>query len=225
MDLHLLGNVTWHALSGPHAHLADGGDRARRYSRGLPALAAFADPQRPDFEAMASLFDVGELVFLGGTGARLPAGWQCDFEMPALQMVWNGQPRAETAADVVNLSATHIDAMVDLVQRTGPGPFGARNLEMGDYVGTFENGELVSMAGERMAAGKLREISAVCTSPKAQGRGYARRLMHELIRRQTARGETPFLHVASFNTRAVDIYRRMGFRLYQETILRILCHT
>ena len=40
------------------------------------------------------------------------------------------------------------------------------------------------MAGERMHAGTLREISGVCTHPDFQGRGLARRLMRKLVRRQ-----------------------------------------
>jgi predicted GNAT family acetyltransferase len=58
------------------------------------------------------------------------------------------------------------------------------------------------MAGERMAAPGLHEISGVCTHPAHQGRGYARWLMLKLIRRQLLRGETPFLHVMRANEAA-----------------------
>lgn len=36
--------------------------------------------------------------------------------------------------------------------------------------------------------------------------------MKELLRRINARGEQAFLHVRTGNTRAVELYRRMGFR-------------
>ena len=78
------------------------------------------------------------------------------------------------------------------------------------------------MAGERMHAGSLREISGVCTHPGFQGRGLARRLMMKLIRRQRLRGETPFLHVMSGNAGARALYERMGFRLYRESVVRVI---
>jgi len=62
----------------------------------------------------------------------------------------------------------------------------------------------------------------VCTHPDAQGRGLARRLMAKLIRRQMQRGETPFLHVMRDNARARALYERMGFRVYRESVVRVL---
>ena len=71
-------------------------------------------------------------------------------------------------------------------------------------------------------AGAFREISGVCTHPERQGRGWARRLVMELVRRQLRRGETPFLHVMSANTVAHDLYARMGFRDYREVVVRVI---
>jgi predicted GNAT family acetyltransferase len=85
--------------------------------------------------------------------------------------------------------------MVDLVTVTQPGPFGARIGELGEYYGVFESRRLVAMAGEPFEAGALREISGVCTHPDFQGRGYARRLVAKLIRRQMQRDRMPFLHI------------------------------
>ena len=78
------------------------------------------------------------------------------------------------------------------------------------------------MAGERMHAGPLREISGVCTHPEVQGRGHARRLIQQLIRRQMQRGETPFLHVMRHNAGAVRLYERMGFSIVKESIVRMI---
>jgi predicted GNAT family acetyltransferase len=81
---------------------------------------------------------------------------------------------------------------------------------------------MISMAGERLFAGNLREISAVCTHPEFQGRGFARRLMKKLIRLELQRGELPVLHVMRSNAIAHGLYKKMGFRDYKETILRVL---
>jgi FR47-like protein len=43
-------------------------------------------------------------------------------------------------------------------------------------------------------------------------KGYAARLMTEVMRRIRERGETPILHVRSDNARAIAIYQRLGFR-------------
>jgi predicted GNAT family acetyltransferase len=57
-----------------------------------------------------------------------------------------------------------------------------------------------------------REISTVGTLPGHTGHGYATALVGELARRIRAGGEVPFLTVRVDNTRAIAIYRRVGFR-------------
>lgn len=224
MSLALLDNIVWHSLSGPHAHLASGTASARRYARGLGPLAGFADRERPDVDALSPWCDPGEHIYCSGWPGNAPAGWRVDAEVTAEQMVWNGDlPQDDGELRTLALGAGHVDAMLELVARTQPGPFGTRTIELGEYFGVFDGGALVAMAGERMAAGHLREISGVCTHPDAQGRGLARRLMHKLIRRQMLRGLTPFLHVMQFNTRALELYRRMGFHTHQQSVLRVLC--
>ena len=111
---------------------------------------------------------------------------------------------------------------LELAALTRPGPFGPRTIELGEYFGCFEGERLVAMAGERMHAGTLREISGVCTHPDFQGRGLARRLMAKLVRRQMQRGETPFLHVMRGNARARRLYARMGFRARRESVVRVI---
>jgi predicted GNAT family acetyltransferase len=115
--------------------------------------------------------------------------------------------------------------MLALVALTQPGPFGERTVELGEYWGVLEDGRLVAMAGERMEAGTLKEISGVCTHPAFQGRGYARRLMHRLIRLQLARGQTPFLHVMKGNDAARALYARMGFRHHGDIAVRVVSRT
>jgi len=60
--------------------------------------------------------------------------------------------------------------------------------------------------------------------PGHEGRGYATAIMRALIDRIHARGERPFLTVRTDNPRAVELYRRLGFKertlLYSHTIRR-----
>jgi predicted GNAT family acetyltransferase len=101
--------------------------------------------------------------------------------------------------------------MMELTALTKPGPFGRRTHELGTYLGIRRDGKLIAMAGERMKIPGYTEVSAVCTHPRHTGHGYARILMTEIMRRILGRGETPFLHVREDNTRAIELYRRLGF--------------
>src|SRR4029453_13512601 len=129
-------------------------------------------------------------------------------------------PEREEAPDAVPLAPAHAQQAFDLAMLTKPGPFGPRTIELGDYFGVFDGDRLVAMAGERMHAGTLREISGVCTHPDLQGRGIASRLMRKLVRRQLARRETPFLHVMRDNAVERGLYERMGFAVYRACVVR-----
>jgi predicted GNAT family acetyltransferase len=138
-------------------------------------------------------------------------------------MVWEaGTPAPDPAATFVRLGADDVPQMLELVALTQPGPFGPRSIELGEYFGCFSGPRLVAMAGERMRAGTLHEISAVCTHPEFQGRGLGRRLVELLLRRETQRDEVPFLHVMRDNVNAQRMYQRMGFRRHQERVVRVI---
>ena len=109
-----------------------------------------------------------------------------------------------------------------LAALTKPGPFGPRTIELGEYFGFFDGDRLMAMAGERMAAWTLHEISGVCTHPDYQGRGLARRLMLKVVLRQMKRGQTSFLHVMRANDIARGLYERMGFGVYLESVVRVV---
>jgi ribosomal protein S18 acetylase RimI-like enzyme len=219
---HLLDNIVWHTLSGPHACFASGTGGARRYAPGFSPIVGFADPQRPDFASLRECCSPGERFYCDGWSGPVPGDWQLEAETAMFKMVWSGPAPDDGAPDAARLDASHAAQALALAALTRPGPFGPRTIELGDYFGIFEGDRLVAMAGERMHAATLREVSGVCTHPDRQGRGLARRLMHELLRRQLARGETPFLHVMRENTGAFRLYEAMGFRVYRESVVRVV---
>ena len=225
-DLALLDNIMWNALSGPQAKFSAGGATARRYALGFSPIVGFADPLRPDFAALADHCAPDEHFYCDGWSGAAPAGWRIDTEATMFKMVWDGEMPAEDAApEALALGPQHVDEALALATLTRPGPFGPRTIELGEYFGCFVDGRLIAMAGERMQAGTLREISGVCTDPAFQGRGLARRLMLKLVRRQMLRGETPFLHVMRANEGARALYARMGFRDFRETVVRVVSRT
>ncbi|MEO8805924.1 MAG: GNAT family N-acetyltransferase [Burkholderiaceae bacterium] len=219
----LLDNIVWHALSGAQVLHATGTDDARRYAPGFSPIVGFPNLVRPRFDALLPYCAPGEHFYCADWSGPAPDGWQIDSESTMFRMVWGaGLPAAEEAPDAVRLGPEHALQAVELAALTQPGPFGPRTIELGDYFGCFEGGRLIAMAGERMHAGTLREVSGVCTHPEHQGGGLARRLMLKLIRREVQRGETPFLHVMRANTGARSLYTRMGFREHCETAIRVV---
>jgi len=220
---HLLDNITWHTLCGPHAKYAAGTDDACRYAQGYSPIVGFADVEHPDFAALARCCELGEHFYCDGWSGAAPAGWHVDAESTMFKMLWDAaMPTTDEAPEAVMLGPEHASQALELATLTRPGPFGPKTIELGEYFGCFEDQRLVAMAGERMHAGTLREISGVCTHPDFQGRGLARRLIAKLIRRQMQRNETPFLHVMRDNSSARRLYERMGFRVYRETVVRVV---
>jgi GNAT superfamily N-acetyltransferase len=219
----LLDNIMWNCLSGPHLRFATGHGGVRRYAAGFSPIVGFATPHEPDFETLSNYCAAGERFYCDIWNGAAPAGWQIEREAPMLKMVWEGPcPETDAAPDAVTLEARHFPQALELAIQRNPGPFGPRTPELGTYFGFFEEGRLIAMAGERMCAGNLREISAVCTHPDFLGRGLAKRLSLKLVREQMLRGEVPFLHVIATNTVARNLYEKLGFRNRVETLLRVI---
>jgi ribosomal protein S18 acetylase RimI-like enzyme len=219
----LLDNVFWHSLAGHHARYAVGAVDARRYAPGISPIAGFASTEHPNLEALAAYCEPGEHFYCADWTGPMHPGWHLVEESTMFRMVWDApMPAADEFPNATRLGQQHAPAALELATLTRPGPFGLGTLQLGEYFGHFVGTRLVAMAGERMYAGRYREISGVCTHPDFQGRGLAGRLMTKLIRRQVMREEIPFLHVMRSNERACQLYERMGFRHYSETRVRVI---
>ena len=220
----LLDNIVWHTLTGPQARFAAGEGDVRRYASGFSPIVGFADPDRPEFGALERCCEPGEHFYCERWSGTAPPGWQVEHESTMFKMVWSGgMPPADDGLRAADLGPEHAERALELATLARPGPFGIRTIELGEYLGCVDDDDrLIAMAGERMQAGALREISGVCTHPDHQGRGLARRLMLELVRRELRRGELPFLHVMRDNAIARGLYARMGFREYEEVVVRVI---
>jgi predicted GNAT family acetyltransferase len=216
-----LDNPIWSCLTTRHAHLASGGARVRRYHASISPIGALSGDGSDPAADLESVVGAGDdfAVFAPSVPA-LRSNWETLFASRLLQMV-----RADRSllpdgdVEVVSLDAKDVPDMLALVALTKPGPFRLRTVELGNYIGIREGGRLVAMAGERLWVGDFREVSAICTHPDVQGRGYARVLMGRVINRMLHAGETPFLHVEWTNKRAIDLYRALGFATRTEFAL------
>ena len=212
---HPLDHVAWSSLTGPHAALANGAGRARRYRAELSPFAALA-PERDGraWDDLRAAVAAGETIVVFGdtplTGA-LPAGWEMAGEGAGVQMTATDAVLGTPDPEAVALGAGDVPEMLALVARTKPGPFTARTRELGTYLGLRRDGRLVAMAGERMHPAGWTEISAVCTDPEVRGQGLAARLVLAVAHGVRARDETPFLHAAASNTSAIGLYGALGF--------------
>src|SRR5471032_1079419 len=218
----LLDHIFWHTLTGAHARHADGSGGARRYTQGFSPIVAFADPDRPDFAALAAVCAPGEPFYCDSWHGAAPPGWKIDAESTMFRMVWSGaMPAADPAPEARPLGPQHAAQALELALLCKPGPFGLRTIELGDYFGYFDGERLMAMAGERLRAPGLCEISGVCTHTDYQGRGLAKKLILKLVRRNLQRGDRYFLHVMRSND-AHQLYLRMGFEDYLESVVRVI---
>lgn len=214
---HPLDNVIWNALTSRQTEFAEGYGQARRFMREVTLLAAFLEPTPQGYDDLARVAGPGGTVGLFLDEAyEARAGWEFIAGAPLLQMIFEkdevSSDRASGKVEVVELGKADSPEMIELTTLTKPGPFGTRTHELGTYLGIRREGKLVAMAGERLKVPGHTEVSAVCTHPDHTGKGYARVLMSEVMRGIVDRGETPFLHSRGDNTRAIELYKLLGFR-------------
>ena len=221
-----LDRPIWTALTTRQAHLGQGDALARRYHADVAPFAALSSETPAAYEALRQLLQPHEqaallsLAPLDGTEALRVENVGTIHQMVATRAV------AGTADDlgVIRLDSADSAEMLDLAQRTKPGPFGKRTHEMGRYIGVRDQGRLIAMAGERMRIDGYVEISAVCVDDSWRGKGLAGRLIDILRNEIGQRGETPFLHVFSHNTTAIRLYERLGFELRRAFVLSRVGH-
>ena len=212
----VLDNPARASLLGPHAHFAEGLGDVLRYPADVSPFVALPDePDEQTWRDVAALLGPGAVVPVTGLTSSPPAHWETVGSGAGVQLVDDGVAAAPDA-EAVRLGPDDVPEMLALVDRTKPGPFLPRTVELGTYLGIRRGGELVAMAGERLHPPGWTEISAVCTADGHRGQGLATRLVLAVAHGIRARGETPFMHASATNTGAIRLYRSLGFRLRRE---------
>lgn len=223
----LLDNPIWSALTTDHAHLALGGDLARRYPADIGPLSGTPAQSEASYHALRPLAGPGGLVGLFlAEEPRLPDGWmqvrggmldQMVAEAPELfHSELNGR------AQMRHLTPADAPAMVALAELTNPGPFRLRTIELGAFFGIVDGDRLLAMAGQRLRFPGFVEVSGVCTHPDARGRGYARLLMSRVMEEILREGRAPFLHTYAHNEAAIRVYRSLAFKRRRSFELAVL---
>ncbi|PWJ26259.1 putative GNAT family acetyltransferase [Branchiibius hedensis] len=220
-DVAVLDNAAWESLSGPHAHFARGEGRVLGYPRDVSPLMAFPDdPTDAEWAVAADLVGPGGAVPFSGN-AIPPTGWTVAGGFEGVQLVATSvSARAE--GEAVTLTAHDVPDMLALVERTQPGPFLPRTIELGTYLGIRRDGRLIAMAGERLHPPGWTEISAVCTDADSRGEGLATRLVLAVAHNIVNRGDTPFMHANAANTNAIRLYESLGFTLRRRSTMTLV---
>ena len=224
---HILDNPIWNALITGNAALAEGEGEVKCF----PAdVAPFVGLKEINPGNLARLYQrvAAERVaaIVAPAPIDIPDVWKVLHRIQALQMIHPATPaKPHASADkptLITLTNQHIPAMLELTALTNPGPFYQRTILFGSYFGIVDDSQLVAMAGFRMNPGDFIEISAVCTRPGYNGRGYARALILHLAGLIHKKNSTPFLHVRKDNKRAIEVYHQLGFTTRHEMTINFI---
>jgi ribosomal protein S18 acetylase RimI-like enzyme len=220
----VLDNPAWNALISGNKQLSFGNERVKYFDREVSPFAAFNENNVANFGLLHELLPhPGPVLFVSTVEMEIPAQWNVLRAIPGFQMVYEKLGKLpEINIEIVPLADKHIPQMMALTQLTNPGPFAGRTIDFGHYKGVFEGDKLVAMAGQRMHAFNYTEVSAVCTHPEHTGKGYARQLLLDQIKRMTAASTIPFLHVRDDNERAIKVYHDLGFKTRSEVFFYVI---
>lgn len=213
-DFTPLDNPVWSSLATGHSAMARVSGAAARYPSDISPLSAIRESAPQAFADLRELTKPGEVVGLATAFAvDVPDDWEIVVSRFIDQMVCDDFHPAPDVAPLL-LSDKDVPEMIALTKLTQPGPFEHGTIGMGKYLGLRSpDGTLTAMAGQRMSFTNFREISAVCTHPDHQGKGYAGKLMTILAREIIADGKMPVLHVKTENASAKHLYEKLGFRV------------
>lgn len=172
---------------------------------GVSAMGIEADA------ALELLVERGDSVFLLGPTPNVPVGWRLEKLAILAQMVCPVPVAGMHGPEIIELTEAHRPDVLELTALVYPHYFRPRTMDLGRYFGIYVENRLAAIIGERMGTDSWQEISAVCTHPDFNGRGYARHLLAWLSNDTFARGRTPFLHVSRENLRAKQLYEQNGY--------------
>jgi predicted GNAT family acetyltransferase len=169
----------WSALTSTHASFALGNDLARRYPPAISPMAAVREVSDACLQALSELLAPGDAVGLFSAETVI-AGKYLDVVVAQKvvdQMVYERGQAAPVSSEFIELTPADVPEMLHLVELTKPGPFAARTIALGSYIGLRSRGQLIAMAGERLKFDGFTEISAVCSHPNHRGRGHSSSLV------------------------------------------------
>ena len=224
---HILDNMIWNAITTGNNDIAIINGDVGCY---LPDIAPFAGMKNFNDVNLKKLYEfipsnrnvaISSLHKMDHDENK----WKLIQPMDVTQMVYEHTVNTFTTKNsslIVPLSEEHVPQMMELTALTRPGPFLQQTIRFKNYFGIFIEGRLAAMAGQRMHPRPYMEVSAVCTHPDFRGRGYAKALMLHVMKIILDNSFTPFLHVLSNNSNAIELYKTIGFRTRKEIFVDVI---
>ena len=224
---HILDNMIWNAITTGNNDIAIVNGDVGCY---LPDIAPFAGMKKFNDANLKKLYEfiptnrsvaISSLNKMDHDESR----WKLLQPMDVTQMVYEYSVNTFTTKNsslIVPLSEEHVPQMMELTALTRPGPFLQQTIRFKNYFGIFIEGRLAAMSGQRMHPLPYMEVSAVCTHPDFRGMGYAKTLMLHVMKIILDNSFTPFLHVLSNNTNAIELYKTIGFQTRKQIFVDVI---
>ncbi|PSR53499.1 hypothetical protein AHMF7605_08155 [Adhaeribacter arboris] len=216
------------ALQSGNKNIAYGNTQVKFMQRDVGLFAAMDVYSESNFKYLQEQSSPEDSFILFTPGKmQVPTGWKTLVEKAITQMVYphSAPPLWEVDKNLVALKETDVPAMLNLTQRTKPGPFLSGTIQLGSYFGFFEESKLIAMAGQRLKPGMYTEISAVCTDAGYTGKGLAKKLVMHQVSQILAESRIPILHLNSENSPAYNLYAKIGFQTRREMVVYVIQNT
>ncbi len=224
---HILDNMIWNAITTGNSNIALVKGDVGCYQEDIAPFVGVKELKEANFDKLHDLIPAGRRVAISyfDRMALNESKWEMVQELDCCQMVYEWPVTSFfTAASslIVPLTEEHVPQMLELTALTKPGPFFSKTILFGNYFGIFVDGRLAAMTGQRMHPVPYMEVSAVCTHPDFRGQGYAKALMLHVMKIILANSFTPFLHVLTSNTSAIQLYESIGFRTRRTIFIDVI---
>ncbi|MHA4806817.1 GNAT family N-acetyltransferase [Flavitalea flava] len=221
---HILDNPIWNASITGNKEISFGSEDVKYLDRKMSVFSGLRENTEKNLNELYTLtpFNTTTILFIEKE-IIVPAPWEILLKKGILQMVYGQSwPADEDTGSLIPLRDKDIPAMMELTDLTKPGPFLTRTLDFGNYEGIFAEGKLIAMCGQRLQPDPYSELSAVCTHPDHLGKGYAKLLIRNQLRKILKANRIPFLHLYADNVAACKLYEKMGFTTRKEMLVYML---
>ena len=205
-----LDNPVWNSLSENHTEFAIDYNGTLFYNPDYCPFGGFAELEST-LHSTGKYASLCENFFIVGEKPKIADTLQIVKELVCIQMIIREKVSISFDNEIIKLTEEHADELFHLVNLVQPGYFKPKTFLLGNYYGIFNDGKLVSIAGERMKMNNFTEVSAIVTHPGHTGKGYAKQLTSHVVNTIFDENKTPFLHVVETNSGAIKLYEKLGF--------------
>ncbi len=207
-----LDNPVWYSLSETHQNYRQDHKGLKFYKPEYCPFGGFIEDTNLEeglieYATLLSNFYIVSTTQIETAKLSLIRNLVCD------QMLLDKPIELELTEAIVELKTTEQQLeLFELVSLVQPGYFMPKTSNLGRYFGIYKGNNLVAVTGERMMMHGYTEINAVVTHPAHTAKGYAKQLIMHTVDMVFKEDSVPFLHVAEYNTHAISIYKKLGFR-------------